>query len=182
MARPMAVHHGTNAILNICSIAHVRRNAYRYLTGDGYVMTEDVLDRGDAVNPDDVAVERMMDLFDALGEPTRLRLMHLIASGNEYTVNELAEQVGRASSAVSQHLATLRRFRLIRLRKRDTQHLYEVENTDILWWLAGLERAWLAGPGGAHHRVHVPTPPITALPPGWLRPPAPTPTPARASA
>ena len=46
--------------------------------------------------------------FRCLADPTRIRLLHLIAqSGGHVTVGELVDQIGKSQSTVSRHLRLL---------------------------------------------------------------------------
>ena len=66
-------------------------------------------------------VEKLSEIFKALSDPTRLRLIQLlnnckpgICSGGPLCVNALAHQLGVTQSAVSQHLRILRQTGLVR--------------------------------------------------------------------
>ena len=61
-------------------------------------------------------------LFSALGDPARLRLMELLCDGT-HCVGELAEETGEGMSAVSQRLKLLHHARLLK-RKRIGKHIY----------------------------------------------------------
>lgn len=74
----------------------------------------------------DVAVRT----FSLLGEPTRVRLLWCLLSG-EYAVAQLAEMTRSAPSAVSQHLAKLRLARLVRYRRDGRRILYSADNSHV---------------------------------------------------
>ena len=66
-------------------------------------------------------VEKLVELFKALSDPTRLRLVKLlndcqpgVCKGGPLCVNALAHQLGVTQSAVSQHLRILRQAGLVR--------------------------------------------------------------------
>lgn len=66
-------------------------------------------------------VDTIIEVFKALSDPTRLRLIMLlnqcetgICQGGELCVNALAHQLGVTQSAVSQHLRILRQTGLVR--------------------------------------------------------------------
>ncbi len=68
---------------------------------------------------DDVA--KLSEIFKALSDPTRLRLIKLlndckpgVCKGGPLCVNALAHQLGVTQSAVSQHLRILRQAGLVR--------------------------------------------------------------------
>jgi DNA-binding transcriptional ArsR family regulator len=68
------------------------------------------------------SAEKASNFLKSLGNVHRLRILCLIMS-KERPVGELAEEVGLAQSAVSQHLARMRQEGLIKSR-RDGQTIY----------------------------------------------------------
>jgi ArsR family transcriptional regulator len=59
-------------------------------------------------------IEVLAEVFKALSDPTRLRLVRLLREHEgALCVNALAHQVGVSQSAVSQHLRVLRHARLV---------------------------------------------------------------------
>lgn len=75
--------------------------------------------------------------IDALGDPTRRRVLELLRSGPA-SVGALAGRLPVSRPAVSQHLRALRDAGLVTYRREGTRHVYAVD-------LAGLAdmRAWL---------------------------------------
>lgn len=69
-------------------------------------------DAGDAANPEEVAA-----LLSALADPTRLRILALLRTG-DHCVCEVHQSLGLAPPTASHHLALLRRAGLVR-RRRD---------------------------------------------------------------
>lgn len=67
------------------------------------------------------ALERAARLFRAIGEPSRLRLLALLAQG-EACVTELALSEGEEMSAISQRLRVLRSEDLV-VRRRKGKHI-----------------------------------------------------------
>lgn len=66
-------------------------------------------------------IEALVEIFKALSDPTRLRLVKLLndcqpgaCSGGDLCVNALAHRLGVTQSAVSQHLRILRQAGLVR--------------------------------------------------------------------
>jgi DNA-binding transcriptional ArsR family regulator len=59
------------------------------------------------------SVDEMADVFKALSDPTRLRLLKLLGGGQALCVNALARKLGVTQSAVSQHLRVLRQTGLV---------------------------------------------------------------------
>jgi DNA-binding transcriptional ArsR family regulator len=59
------------------------------------------------------SVDELAELFKALSDPTRLRLLKLLGGGRHLCVNALAKRLGVTQSAVSQHLRILRQAGLV---------------------------------------------------------------------
>ena len=70
----------------------------------------------------DKRLERLEDVFRALGDPTRLRILGLLAGG-EVCVCHLYETLGIPQPKTSRHLAYLRRAGLVETR-RDGQWIH----------------------------------------------------------
>jgi DNA-binding transcriptional ArsR family regulator len=59
-------------------------------------------------------IEELAEIFKALSDPTRLRLVKLLGEhGGALCVNALAHRLGVTQSAVSQHLRVLRQAGLV---------------------------------------------------------------------
>lgn len=84
--------------------------------------------------------------FGLLASPARLHLMWALMQG-ESDVSALAERVGGALPAVSQHLTKLKLAGLVRSRREGRHVVYLVDNPDVetmVGWMLGQ----LAGRGG----------------------------------
>ena len=73
--------------------------------------------------------------FSMLAEPTRLRILWLVAS-DELDVSSLAALVGSSPSATSQHLAKLRLAGLVDTTKRGRHVLYRAHDAHVRALLA----------------------------------------------
>lgn len=76
-------------------------------------------------------VQAVAETFRVLGDPTRIRILHALGSG-ELCVNDLATQVGISESAVSHQLRLLRTMRLVRVRREGRMAYYAVDDHHIL--------------------------------------------------
>jgi ArsR family transcriptional regulator, lead/cadmium/zinc/bismuth-responsive transcriptional repressor len=76
-------------------------------------------------------VEGLADTFRALGDPTRVRILDALSTG-ELCVCDLASLVGISESAVSHQLRLLRGMRLVRPRRAGRQVYYAVDDHHIL--------------------------------------------------
>lgn len=66
---------------------------------------------------DEDTARRLADLFKALSDPTRLRILAVLMDG-EVNVGDLVQYIGLSKSAVSHQLRSLRDKRLVRARKQ----------------------------------------------------------------
>lgn len=80
--------------------------------------------------PVDDACVRLVDIFRALGDPTRARLLLALAEG-ELCVCDLAEVAGASESAVSHQLRTLRDLRLVAWRRDGKRALYRLADEHV---------------------------------------------------
>ena len=76
-------------------------------------------------------VDAVAETFRILGDPTRVRILEALGSG-ELCVGDLAKQVGLTESAVSHQLRLLRTMRLVRARREGRQAYYAVDDHHIL--------------------------------------------------
>lgn len=96
------------------------------------------------------------EIFRLLADPTRVGLLHALASTDEeLSVTALAEIVGKRQAAVSQHLAKLRMGHLVTTRREGNQVRYRLANEHAgRLVLDALRHAEHLGPGiPAHHRL-----------------------------
>ncbi|KPL86599.1 MAG: ArsR family transcriptional regulator [Ardenticatenia bacterium] len=75
-----------------------------------------------ACDLDEATAVALADLFKALADPTRVRLIACLLEG-EMCVHELTDAVGPSQSAVSHQLRLLRAMRLVNTR-REGRHVY----------------------------------------------------------
>lgn len=71
-------------------------------------------------------LEARADVFKALGHPTRLAIVDMLAAG-ERCVCEINEQIDADMSTVSRHLAVLRNVGILASDKRGNQVFYRLE-------------------------------------------------------
>ncbi len=79
--------------------------------------------------PDDT-VDALADRFRLLSEPSRLRLLCILAGG-ERCVGDLATELGCTQANVSKHLAQLADAGLLRRRKAGLNCYYEVADDSV---------------------------------------------------
>jgi ArsR family transcriptional regulator len=77
-------------------------------------------------------IEKLSEIFKALSDPSRLRLIRLLAFNDEdkMCVIDLAEKLGISQPAVSQHINVLKKLNIIKLKKEQARTFYFI-NKDI---------------------------------------------------
>ena len=85
----------------------------------------------------------MPDILSAAAEPTRRRILQLLASGPR-TVNDLAASFTVTRSAISQHLGVLTEVGLVVSRKDGRRRIYTVVPAGMSQLRQELERFWTA--------------------------------------
>jgi ArsR family transcriptional regulator, lead/cadmium/zinc/bismuth-responsive transcriptional repressor len=76
-------------------------------------------------------VEALAETFRILGDPTRVRILDVLAMG-ELCVCDIAELVEISESAVSHQLRLLRGMRLVRPRRAGRQVYYSIDDHHII--------------------------------------------------
>ncbi|ONI85351.1 transcriptional regulator [Actinosynnema sp. ALI-1.44] len=80
-----------------------------------------------------------MEVFEALADPTRRRLLELVADG-EHTAGELAAEFVVSRPAISRHLRVLREAGLVACRTEAQRRLYRLDPAPLAEAGAWLER------------------------------------------
>ena len=82
---------------------------------------------------------RVAPLLKAISNPARLLIVCKIAE-RERSVGELEQQVGLTQSGISQHLAVLRRERIVVTRRDKQAIIYSLGSPDVVALMATLHR------------------------------------------
>ncbi len=86
-----------------------------------------------------------MDTFSALADPTRRRIIEMLASRGELPASAIYDQFPVSPPAISQHLKVLREAKLVLMEKRAQQHIYRVNPEAVLQvedWARRLRQLW----------------------------------------
>ncbi len=86
-----------------------------------------------------------MDIFSALADPTRRKIMELLASNGQLTATEISAKFEITPPAISQHLKILREADLVKMEKKAQQHIYRINPDAMLeleGWARQLTRLW----------------------------------------
>jgi DNA-binding transcriptional ArsR family regulator len=86
-----------------------------------------------------------MEAFAALADPTRRRIVELLAREGELPAGDIAEHFRSARPTVSRHLRVLRDAGVVRVRSIAQQRRYALEPAaleELEAWLARYRRFW----------------------------------------
>ncbi|WP_435390881.1 ArsR/SmtB family transcription factor [Jeotgalibacillus haloalkalitolerans] len=82
-------------------------------------------------NLDEETLFVVSQTFKALGDPTRIRILHLLFA-NEYSVNGIAEALSLRQSTVSHQLRFLKNLRLVKYRREGTTLYYSHDDEHVM--------------------------------------------------
>ncbi|VXC35437.1 transcriptional regulator (multiple metal-sensing ArsR-SmtB transcriptional repressor favouring Zn2+) [Bacillus sp. 349Y] len=69
--------------------------------------------------------------FKALSEPTRVKILHLLAQ-EEHSVNQIAEKLSLLQTTVSHQLRFLKNLRLVKYRREGTTLHYSADDDHVM--------------------------------------------------
>jgi DNA-binding transcriptional ArsR family regulator len=85
------------------------------------------------------------DVFNAIAEPRRRKIVELLALEDESDVTELVLKLGLPQPAVSKHLGVLRKVGVVSVHKAGQRRLYRLnprELKPVHDWIQNFERFW----------------------------------------
>ena len=85
------------------------------------------------------------DVFNAIAEPRRRKIIDLLSLGAERDVTELVFKLGLPQPAVSTHLGVLRKVGVVAVHKAGQRRLYRLnpkELKPVHDWIQNFERFW----------------------------------------
>lgn len=86
-----------------------------------------------------------MDIFSALADPTRRRILEILASSGELSATEIYNKFEVSPQAISQHLKVLREAKLVKVKKQAQQRIYQINPDSILQleaWARHMTQLW----------------------------------------
>ncbi len=86
-----------------------------------------------------------MDMFYALADPTRRKILELLARQGQLTATEIYANFTASPPAISQHLKVLREANLVVMEKHAQQHIYQINPEAVFKledWSNELKRQW----------------------------------------
>ena len=86
-------------------------------------------------------IVRLSDIFKTMGDPTRLKIIEALSTG-EMCVCDIAATLGMEHSAISHQLRVLRNMRVVKYRKAGKEAIYSLDDEHVLkLFNEGLEHA-----------------------------------------
>lgn len=110
---------------------------------EAYFIHGDAVERAkkSAGELDGNVIIRLSDIFKIMGDPTRLKIIYALTTG-EMCVCDIAAAVGMEHSAISHQLRLLRNMRVVKFRKEGKSAVYSLDDEHVLKLLReGLEHA-----------------------------------------
>ncbi len=86
-----------------------------------------------------------MDTFSALADPTRRKIIELLAQRGPLSASDIGDSFAVSSPAISQHLKTLREANLVLVEKRAQQRIYRLNPQAMLEvgdWASRMTNLW----------------------------------------
>lgn len=80
---------------------------------------------------DEETLFTVSQIFKALADPTRIRILHLL-SEQELPVNQIAHHLNLRQSTVSHQLRTLKNLRLVKNRREGTSIFYSQDDDHVM--------------------------------------------------
>ena len=82
--------------------------------------------------PSDKELYHNSEIFKAIADPTRLKILYLLSSVDEMCVCQIIEGINKSQSTVSHHLAILKKAGMLNWRKYGIWVYYSLSNPNII--------------------------------------------------
>jgi DNA-binding transcriptional ArsR family regulator len=86
-----------------------------------------------------------MDMFYALAEPNRRRIVEMLANRGQLSASDICDKFDVSAPAISQHLKILREANLVQVEKRAQQRIYQINPQAMLQlqgWAKQMMQLW----------------------------------------
>lgn len=80
---------------------------------------------------DDETIDSLSQIFKALGDPTRLRIIYAL-SKSSLCVCDIANLLGMSQSAISHQMRFLRNLRLVKFKREGRMVIYSLDDDHVL--------------------------------------------------
>jgi len=86
-----------------------------------------------------LSLTRAVQIFQMLGDGTRLRILILLDQKGKLTVTQLCQALGLSQPATSHHLALLRRTGLVKYRRDGKNNFYFLASEQVRQWITAIK-------------------------------------------
>lgn len=86
-----------------------------------------------------------MDVYSALAEPRRRKIIELLAKKGSLSASEISDNFKVTPPAISQHLKVLREAKLVDMEKRAQSRIYTIDTKGLLeieLWTSKMKSMW----------------------------------------
>lgn len=86
-----------------------------------------------------------MDIYSALAEPTRRKIIELLALRGQLSATDISDNFKISPPAISQHLKVLREAKLVDMEKRAQSRIYTINTNElheIEVWIGKINKMW----------------------------------------
>ena len=86
-----------------------------------------------------------MDIYTALAEPNRRRIIELLASSGRLTASDISDKFKVSPPAISQHLKVLREAKLVDMEKKAQSRIYTINTSsldELQDWVSKMKAMW----------------------------------------
>lgn len=97
----------------------------------------------------ETTLEALTDVFQMLGDKSRLKILLALARDGEMHVSALCQMLGQSQPAVSHHLTLLRMNKLVHYRRDGKHNFYCVD----LGWVRNLLEQFFSDAGNGHKQL-----------------------------
>lgn len=85
------------------------------------------------------------DIFAAIADPTRRRILEMLADYDGYPASDIHNQFHVSPQAISQHLKILREAKLVHVEKKAQQRIYRINTEAMIQleeWVHNMRQRW----------------------------------------
>ncbi len=82
-----------------------------------------------------LVAKHLGELMRVISHPDRIQIIQLLATAGEHSVASIAEALELPATRVSQHLSTLKAYRLVEERSDGRRRIYSLTVSEIAPWL-----------------------------------------------
>ncbi len=106
----------------------------------------DKADKETMLISNDADIDIASRALKAMAHPLRLKILCILGTNEEISVQELVERVGTSQSNISQHLSILRDKRILVSRKDANKVFYRIGEKNILNLIGAMQDAFCSNP------------------------------------